>query len=874
VSRAGEVTETAGARRVGATYRVQFEPGVLEFDDAAERVGYLASLGVTHLYCSPVLQARRGSGHGYDVTDPTKVREELGGEAGLRRLADAAHAAGLGLVVDIVPNHVGVDADNPLWSGLLAEGGEGASGNFFDVDWSPALPGAQGKVVLPVLGAPYGDVLTAGELAVVDEGGLRVRYHEHTFPLRPESEAQVRQAGGPGAFMGEAGDRGSWQALHDLLESQHYRLVWWRPGGTLVNYRRFFAINDLAAVRVEDEDVFEHTHRKILELVAEGIIDGLRVDHPDGLRDPARYFERLAARTGGLWTVAEKITARGETLPDWPVAGTTGYDFAADVLGLFVDPDARTVLDDICLEFGGSGEPFPAVAVAAKQEALRTELPGDTDRLAMRLWSLTQTHPEVRDVTSVQCKEVVGRVAAALDVYRTYVDPETGKVAEPDRERIDAALARAQGRLPDGTEAGAPAFLYAFLGSVLRGEAESTAPYLDLAARFQQLSSALEAKGVEDTALYRYRRLLAVNEVGGDPEQLGLGVEAFHRRNLERARRHPTGMLTTATHDTKRGEDVRLRVAALSELGDRWAAAVKRWRDCNAEYVVGTRTGPAPDPSTELLIYQTLVGVWPLDGSDPDDTLIGRVADYVVKASREASLRTSHTDPDPEFENGLVAFVDAVMRRSRAAAFFDAAEEVFADAAEIAMTSGLAQALLRTTCPGVPDTYQGTECWDDSLVDPDNRRPVDFGARDAMLAQLDREPPADLLERRRDGRVKLWVLSRALRTRQRYPQSFGAGAGYVPLAVEGTWGEHVVAFCRTAPDGSRGPVTVTPRLPSRVADGGLPIGGAWGNTVVVVPDGLQGPWVDRLSGTRHEGDRLTVSDLLGALPVALLTPES
>ena len=868
------VRAARSARPVLATYRLQLEPGALGFADAAGLVGYLSQLGVTHVYCSPVLEAQPGSSHGYDVVDPTAVRGELGGEEGLRALADVAHASGLGLIADLVPNHVGAGPANPLWQALLREGPQGHAASFFDVDWEPALPSSAGKVILPVLGGVYGEVLHAGELDLVDEGELRVRYHEHSFPLSDESADAVSRAGGLHAYKGEPGEPASWDRLHELLDAQHYRLVWWRAGGDLVNYRRFFSIDELAAVRVEDGDVFDHTHRKILELVEDGVLDGLRIDHPDGLRDPARYFERLADASHRVWTVAEKITAPGEALPDWKVAGTTGYEFANDVLGLFVDGDARSSLEEVDLLFGGSGEPFVAVAAAAKAEALETELSADADRLAARLWAVAQRHRAVRDVTFDQCREVLGRIACALEVYRTYVDPETGKARPEDVQRLETAVTRAASRMPDGTHARAPAFLYDFTNRVLSGRAGGDDEHLEVIARFQQLSSALEAKGIEDTALYRHHRLLAVNEVGGDPDQLGMEAGEFHARNAERASRHPAGMLTTATHDTKRGEDVRLRIAALTELGARWPAAAGAWREHNAGWVVGTRSGPAPDPAAELLIYQSLVGVWPPDGSDPDEHVTRRLIDYTIKAAREAGERTTHADPDPDYENALVGFVEAILDRSRSGAFLDEAGSLCADVTEIAIASGAAQALLRMTSPGVPDTYQGNEFWDDSLVDPDNRRPVDFQRRQAALDDIDRSPPADLLEGRHDGRLKLWVLSRALRERQSSAEAYGPGGRYVPLAVEGRLAPNVVAFARTAPDGSRGPITVAPRLPGRVinAAGGLPIGGAWGDTTVVIPESVTGSWRDRLTGLEHAGDRLPLSDVLAILPVALLTP--
>ncbi|MDP9406248.1 MAG: alpha-amylase family glycosyl hydrolase, partial [Actinomycetota bacterium] len=415
---------------VRSTYRLQLGPG---FGFAAARglVGYLADLGVSHVYLSPVLTARPGSTHGYDVADPTTVSEALGGEDGLRALADTAHAAGLGIVVDIVPNHLGTGWDTPLWRQLLAEGHAGEGGRVFDVDWTPALPGAAGKVIVPVLGDQYGAVLHRGELTLVEEEGeARLAYHDHRFPLSPESREALTRSGGIAALHGTPGVEESWQRLHALLEAQHYRLVHWRAGDGLINYRRFFAIDELAAVRVDDPHVFDATHDTILRLVADGVVDGLRVDHPDGLADPGRYLRRLAQRSGGVWTVVEKITHPGELLPDWDTAGTTGYEFCNDVLGLCVDPGMVHRFDELDAAMGAAPQPYDEQARRAKRETLANDLAADAARLARRLWTLCQAHLDVRDVDDRACLEAVSALASAFDVYRTYVDPETGEAAQ------------------------------------------------------------------------------------------------------------------------------------------------------------------------------------------------------------------------------------------------------------------------------------------------------------------------------------------------------------------------------------------------------------------------------------------------------------
>jgi len=841
-------------RPVGATYRLQLTPGS-GFDAAAGLVDYLASLGVTHLYLSPVLTARPGSTHGYDVVDPTTVAEALGGEDGLRRLAATAHAAGLGLVVDIVPNHLGVGADNPLWELLLAEGQGGEGARFFDVDWSPALPGAEGKVILPVLGEQYGLVLHRGELQVVAEAGQqpRLRYFDDSFPLSQESREVLDRSGGADALNGIPGRPETWTRMHALLEEQHYRLVWWRIGDAVVNYRRFFAINELAGVRVEDEAVFDHTHATILRLVDEGVIDGLRVDHPDGLRDPARYFQRLAERSGGIWTVAEKITHPGEALPDWPVAGTTGYEFCNDVLGLFVDPAAEEAFTEVA-EGPDSGD-FDWWAWDGRDDVLDADLTADVLRLGRRLWALTEQDLLARDVGWSDVVTALCEALCEFDVYRTYVDPQTGELGEQDARVLQVVFDESAGRLAG--RVGQPLVALGALRRIVTSPAGDSPAQLDFVARFQQLSVAVMAKGVEDTAFYRDRRLLALNEVGGDPRRFGFDVPTFHAANAERAAHHQAGMVTTATHDTKRGEDTRLRIAVLTELGDRWPTLLKRWQERDWS-----------DDDTVSLICQTMIGVWPLAGDLTEDVR-DRVDAYLTKALREAGQWTTWHDPSTEFEGEVHA---AVERMLADAAFREQMGELAHACGEIAMVSGLAQVLLRCTAPGVPDTYQGNELWDDSLVDPDNRRPVDFQTRRQLLAELEAGPvdAAALWAARRDGRVKLWVLSQALRTRRQHPGFFGAGAGYQPLRASGEWADHLVGYARTDAAGNAGIVAVAPRLPGAVMGPDLrpPLDEIYGDTALELPPGT---WDDVLTDRGGYGNgELPIAEALADLPVALL----
>ncbi|MBW3606048.1 MAG: malto-oligosyltrehalose synthase [Actinobacteria bacterium] len=837
-----------------ATYRLQLGED-LTFADVVDLLDYLVTLGVTDLYLSPILRARIGSFHGYDVVDPTQVSPALGGVEGLRALSDAAAARGIGVIVDIVPNHLAMSDENPLWEQVLAEGVSGPAGSLFDIDWRPRLPTAEGKVILPLLDDTYGVTLTAGELELVRvAGGYRLRYRDRTFPLSRESLDMLDGSGGVRAFAGTAGALTSWQSLHGLLERQHYRLVHWRVGDAVVNYRRFFTVDDLVAVRVEVPEVFERTHAVVLELANDGVISGLRVDHPDGLRDPERYLQQLRNRTG-VWIVAEKILHPGERLPAWTVAGTTGYDFCNDVLGLYTDAAAIDELRALDEKLGG-GRPYAEHAIEGKRAVLHGGLCADLERVAQRLWNVSQQHPQVRDVTLEWCRRVLAGTLEQFGVYRTYVDPETGTAHETDRTQIATAIERA--RAADDEP---PAVLWDFVEQLLSGEVGTGSNTLDVVARFQQLCGAVTAKGTEDTAFYRYRTLLAINEVGGDPARPGRSVEQFQQHNADRAERWPLAMLTTATHDTKRGEDARLRMAAITEAVPLWGAAVDAW-----EQQAETSTLPA---QSRYLVYQTVVGVWPLDG-DPADEHRDRLAAYAVKAEREAGLYTTWTDPDTAFEERLEQFARSVLD---AAAAPDEVQPLLDRVAEIAMVAGLGQVVLRTLSPGVPDCYQGTEVWDDALVDPDNRRPVAFDDRRALLDGLADVDVDELLAQRRDGRIKAFVLQRALQSRAQHPGCVGMGSGYLPLEVSGELADHVVAFARVSSDAADALLVVAPRLPGAVmGDEAAPtIGEVWGHTAVRVPGFLQGTYRDVFSvGSGEIGDTIEVSSLLANLPVAVL----
>jgi (1->4)-alpha-D-glucan 1-alpha-D-glucosylmutase len=864
-----------------ATYRVQLNPD-FGFDHAAAIAPYLARLGVSHLYCSPYLQAAPGSRHGYDVVDHSRLNAELGGPEGHVHLSRTLREHGLGQVLDVVPNHMAIAGRyNRWWWDVLENGTSSRYATYFDIAWDPPEPKLKDTILVPLLGDHYGRVLEAGQL-VLGRAGVRllVRYHEHEFPVDPRSydlvlgdgfadlgpafgslpvlapadragalrrHLQAQELLGRLARVGTDAELDTRIALINaepdrldaLLERQNYRLARWQTAGFELDYRRFFDINSLVALRMEDPDVFADTHVRVLERVHAGVLDGLRIDHPDGLRDPLGYLERLRRAAPQAWIVVEKVLEPGEHLPaEWPVAGTTGYDFLNRVLGLFCDRAAEPGLTDVYTRFTGETASYREVAYRSKHLVMRQLLPTDLSRLTELFIRVCEGNRRYRDFTRHELRECLREAIACLAVYRTYVRPGE-PVAAADRARVEAALAEARRRRPDLDPQ-----LVRLLGRILllQETGEHTA---ELVARFQQTSGPVTAKGVEDTALYVYNRLVALNEVGGDPARFGTPPEEFHAACAAAAAAGPAGMLATSTHDTKRSEDVRARLAVLSELPEAWAAAVHRWAAINDR----RRRNGQPDRNTEYLLYQTLVGAWPISAD--------RAATYMEKAVREARVHTSWLSPTPAYEGALRDFVTGALADPEFTADLEAFLPPVVEAGRV---NSLAMKLVCLTAPGVPDLYQGSELWDLSLVDPDNRRPVDFELRRRLLDELDglgAEAARAAWRRPGEGRPKLLLVSRALRLRAERPELF-AGGGYEPLPATGAASAHVVAFCRGG-----GAVTVVPRLWHRLA-------GDWADTAVGLPAGR---WVDRVAGRAHEGGPVPVADLLADFPVALLARE-
>jgi (1->4)-alpha-D-glucan 1-alpha-D-glucosylmutase len=807
-------------------YRLQLTPK-FGFAAAAGAVDYLADLGVTHAYLSPVLDAVPGSQHGYDVTDHSLIRPELGGEDGFRALAGQLHARGLGIILDIVPNHMAVPADLPLnrqlWS-VLRDGRESSYASWFDIDWAAQ----DDRMLLPILGGPVESCLDdlRVEAGAGPDGEPVLRYFDHVLPLWPGT---------------------SQLPMRGLLEAQHYRLTRWQDAATSLNWRRFFDIATLIGIRVEDPAVFDATHEVIIRLVAEGLVDGLRVDHPDGLADPRGYLSRLAAATGGAWVVTEKILGPDEELPtDWACAGTTGYDALRVVDGLFLDPAGGAALTTEYTRFcrlAGDDSPateFAEVAVPAKREIAGGSLAAEVTRLARLLCAV------IPEANAEDARTVLTEVLAAFPVYRAYVhqgEPTPAAAGAAVREAVEGAKQELPPRLHGLADE---------LGAAVLGQRQPArgGPGRDgeLAVRFQQTTGPVLAKGVEDTACYRWSRLVALNEVGCEPDRFGVDPAEFHATARRLAASWPATMTTLSTHDTKRQEDVRARLAVLGEMPLEWGRQVARWHELAGD------AASAVDPDTEYLLWQTLAGAWPISGD--------RLAGYLTKAIREAKRRTSWTAPDEEYEAavlGLAARALDDQELSGSVAAFVA--EVAGDAA----VNSLGAKLVQLTMPGVPDVYQGCELSGLSLVDPDNRRPVDFARIRSDLTAIDAGDGASGQADLAGGdpgvfdRAKLLVTSRALRLRRDRPDWFAGG--YQPLAASGPADRHVTAFQR----GGQA-VTVAIRLPA-----GLRRCGGWQDTVLPLPGG---PWTDLLTGTAHGGDAILMTELTGRLPVALLVPAS
>jgi len=891
------------ARPLRATYRLQLHKD-FTLGEARAIVPYLAELGISHVYTSPILKARPGSTHGYDVADPKIVSPELGGEDAFRAFVTTLHEHDLGYVLDIVPNHMGTGSSNPYWEDVLANGRESIYGHWFDIDWDAPDPALRGRVMLPVLGGELEAVLGRGEISigcVEGETAGRVRYFDNSYPLSPEAADEI------GGETIDGSTELSQRRVQEILDRQHYSLVSWRRAAKDINYRRFFDINELVALRMEDPSVFEETHARILEWVGDGSLDGLRIDHIDGLLDPQAYLDRLraevTARRGKDFPIyVEKILSPGEQLRrGWPVDGTTGYEILNDLEAVMIDDRGFAVIEAAYRKLmRSSGEPltFEQMAIDGKIAILRGSLGPDVSRLTRLLVPIatsagrlvshgSDASPAPDDVEpDVEAlRDGIIELIACLPVYRTYINDGDGHLPAEDVGVLERAFSRARERgraAPESLD---------LLSDVLR----PTAPVDDRAdraarqlfiRRFQQTSGPATAKGVEDTGLYLYMPLVSRNEVGGAPDRpLDVAIPALHTANGMRASHWPRNLVCSNTHDTKRSADVRARLDVLAEMPELWMRNVRRWRMLNRGSRVAIGRRSAPDVNTEYLFYQTLVGVWPQglgEGANPKpgamEDLHGRVEAYMIKAVKEGKSRSNWTDPDEKFETAMKAYIHTALFRSPA--FLSDFAQVARRTGRPGLWNALSRTLLHMTVPGVPDIYQGGELFNFALVDPDNRRPVNYSERQEMLTGLLAHDGNDsmfideLIRSPEDGRVKMHVFRSVLRARRERFALFSEG-GYAPLMARGPEAGRVIAFARTWE--GEAAIVVVPRLPAGLSGGErAPVGkDVWSDTALMISQELAGrSWTCALTGRTVSGgtggDGIEIADVLATFPVALL----
>ena len=899
-------------RAPNSTYRIQFNAG-FTFHDARRIAGYLAELGISDIYSSPILKARKGSSHGYDVVDANAINPELGTDEDFNALHQELHAHHLGLLLDIVPNHMAASQENAWWMSVLENGPLSRYFHYFDIDWRAvtARGRTENKLLLPILGRPYGEVIEAGEIKLrFDKDGFFFTYYDKRLPLAPSSYAGVlrpcvealpkegvaielrdlvegEDTAANSRFLketlsriyeqsaefrrtldemiehinGQTGDIDSFNELDALLDEQHYRLAYWRIANEKINYRRFFDVTDLVGTRVENPEVFEARNRRHLELIAEGKVTGLRIDHIDGLHDPVGYLNKLQLRlaqpstSNSFYVVVEKLLGHDEELPrTFQVAGTTGYDFLDTLNALFLDPEGLRRLDDFYRTFSRVGESFDDVSYERRKQVIHELFSGEMRQLGKRLGEVSLRDRNARDFTPSELLSALTEITACLDVYRTYIrDVEPN---DEDRERLRRAVGEARRRAGTTIDGRIFTFLELLLliepPSYLVGEREN---WLAFIMRWQQFTGRVMAKGVEDTAFYHYNRLVSLNEVGGHPgrDPDFDPVEDLHARNERIQRDWPDTLNATSTHDTKRSEDVRARISVLSEIADEWNVEAARWSKMNEKL----RAGGVPEPNTELFIYQTLLGMWPVDEEERNE-VEERLHLYLEKAAREAKTYTSWIDPNPMYEEGLKKFATAILQSSEFCAAFDALQR---RVAFHGFLNALSQVVLKITSPGVPDFYQGTEIWDLSLVDPDNRRPVDYERRRSMLKEIKSGSErgtldlSTMIRRWFDGRIKLYVTWKALEVRARRAEVFARGR-YRPLRSDCP---NVCAFMR-----GEDIIVAAPRLTTRFGNGVIPLGAVWGDTTLPV----DGTWQNIFTGDTLATSRL--SDVFARFPVAIL----
>jgi (1->4)-alpha-D-glucan 1-alpha-D-glucosylmutase len=921
-----------------ATYRLQFHKG-FGFVAAAALAPYLAKLGISHVYASPYLKARPGSLHGYDIVDHRRLNPELGEVADFRAMVAAFQAHGIGQILDFVPNHMGVGgADNRWWQDVLEWGPDSEYAGWFDIDWDPDPHSLRGKLLVPFLGDQYGAVLESGQLELrfqPDTGDFAVwAYGTHKLPICPlhyerildqihprleqlgdafsglprwhlrvpngaaELKAELAQLAREDAdarkaldeavarLNGEPGRLETWRRLDSLIKDQHWRAAHFRVAADDINYRRFFNINELAGLRMELPELFDHAHRLVFELLADGTVDGLRIDHVDGLLDPKTYLMRLRERAPRpFYLVVEKILARHESLPDdWPVEGTTGYEFTNLVLGLLVDPSGEAGFTELYAEFAGASPSFENIVRECKIRIMLNEMASELNVLARDAARIARQNPRTVDFTRNILQRALQEIVACFPVYRTYVDADA-PADDADRRDIDWAIAQARRNETD-IDSSVFDFLHGLLTTDIVAHPRSgfsRQTVKNFAMRVQQYSGPVMAKGLEDTAFYRYNRFLALNEVGGDPDQFGLSLAAFHKANAQRASRLPHAMLATSTHDTKRGEDVRARLALLSEMPEEWRHQINIWSRILRARIGDVEGTAPPDRNDEYSLYQLLVGAWPAEltgvmqpNADAVGAFLQRIEGAIVKCVREAKIHSTWASPNTSYEAAVLSFARVALDVSRPNAFLDAFLPFQEQIARLGVNNSLVQTALKLTLPGMPDIYQGAEIWDLSLVDPDNRRPVDYRTRQRLLAEVSDPRPGDranamaeLVRDWRDGRCKLALTLALLADRRARPRLYANG-DYEPLSASGAKAEQICAFSRACADDAL--IVVVSRFPARLA-----FDPDWHDATIAWPRMAErtSGWRDLLTGQvveRRRGMPLLVADALRGLPLAVLVP--
>ncbi len=921
-----------------STYRLQLNPS-FDFQAARKIIPYLAELGITTIYASPIFKARKGSTHGYDVTDPNQINPELGTMEDFNALVETAHKHGMFWLQDFVPNHMAYDSRSRILMDVFEKGTASPYFSFFDIVWDHLRENLRGKVIAPFLGKPYGETLESGELSLqYDDGNFSVKYYESLYPLRIESYATIISHGlnelkkrlgeydtdfikmyGVVLVLTNLSEESNFEPLaraaqmllaqdalwnmyrynpairefvdegiaqfnrdvnllDGLLSQQWFQLTYWRVATKEINYQRFFNINELISLRMEDVRVFEFIHNLVLGLLSEGKIDGLRIDHVDGLYDPTGYLLRLREYAGDAFIVVEKILALAEALPaSWPVQGTTGYDFMNYAGELFVDSRNEQAFQNLYSTFTGENLEYEDMLYEKKKLIIERHLTGDLDNLTSLLKTISTTTRDAIDLEWEALMMAIAETAAVFPVYRTYISGD--QIADRDRAYVSEAIEKAEARNPTLARA------LGFLKTVLLLDypehlaEEHNHMWRSFVMRFQQFTSPLMAKGMEDTTFYVFNRLTSLNEVSGDPGRFGISVDDFHSFNEQRAKYHPHTLNATATHDNKRGEDVRARISVLSEMPKQWHGHLELWYEQNRSLKKIVEDEEVPNRNREYFLYQTLIGAWPFEERERDD-FVNRMKDYMIKAAREAKTHTFWLDRHDEYEEALASFTEKILTPSVSGGFLNSFMAFQKKIAHYGVFNSLTQTLLKLTSPGAPDFYQGTELWDLNLVDPDNRRAVDYEKREWLLREMKQKGESglldlvdELLSTREDNRVKLFTIHRAMAARNQHKELFEEG-DYIRLEVKGSRSNHIIAFARRK--GEHWALTVAPRfLTSIVSENGLPLGqDVWSDTLIEMPADAPRLWRNVFTDEviSNQGS-ISVANALYRFPVALLVGE-